>query len=303
VALALLLACPDELALVAITTVAADTALRARIAARLLAIAGRRDVEVFAGAQDALLRRERFALWDHVGQGLPDAPPGGDAPIRDEPAPERIVRAAREIDGLELLAVGPMTNLARALALDPELPRRVAGLTVMGGHVRRVAIGRKIFGPGIDYNLCSDPEASVAVLGAGFRTTLVPADVTLETWLRPADLARFDAAGPLGRALAAQIRIWDPIQRKLFTDLGGEMADDNVAFLHDPLTALALVDESPFGFEELEIVTTIRDGVLRTLEAAAGSGLGTPMRVATRIDAGAAERAMVERIVAGPPRA
>jgi len=303
VALALLLACPDELALVAITTVAADTALRARIAARLLAIAGRRDVEVFAGAQDALLRRERFALWDHVGQGLPDAPEGGDAPIRDEPAPERIVRAAREIDGLELLAVGPMTNLARALALDPELPRRVAGLTVMGGHVRRVAIGRKIFGPGIDYNLCSDPEASVAVLGAGFRTTLVPADVTLETWLRPADLARFDAAGPLGRALAAQIRIWDPIQRKLFTDLGGEMADDNVAFLHDPLTALALVDESPFGFEELEIVTTIRDGVLRTLEAAAGSGLGTPMRVATRIDAGAAERAMVERIVAGPPRA
>jgi len=299
VALALLLACSDALDLVAVTTVAGDTGLRARIAARLLGVAGRTDVEVFAGARDAVLRRERFATWDHVGKGLPDGP---DAPVRDEPAPERIVRAARETEGLMLLAVGPMTNLARALALDPDLPHRVAGLTVMGGHIRRVAIGRTVFAPGIDYNLCSDPEASVAVLGAGFRTTLVSADVTLQTWLRPADVARFEAAGPLARAVAAQVRIWDPIQRRLFTDLGGEMADDNVAFLHDPLTALALVDESALGFERLEIVTTIRDGVLRTLEVPAGSGLGPTMRVATRVDAAAAERAIVARIEAGPRR-
>jgi purine nucleosidase len=230
-----------------------------------------------------------------VGKGLTDGP---DAPISDEPAAERIVRAARETPGLELLFVGPMTNLARALALDPDLPKRVAGLTIMGGHVRRVAIGSKVFGPGIDYNLCSDPEASVACLGAGFETTLVTADVTLQTWMRPADVAAFESAGPVARAVAVQIRIWDPIQRKLFTDLGGEMAKDNVAYLHDPLTALALIDERGIGFERLRIVPTIVDGTFRTVEAPSDGALGIPMRVATRVDAPAVERAIVERIVA-----
>lgn len=293
VALAFLLGSPEEIELVAVTTVAADTALRARITARLLGLGGRTGVEVCAGEREAVLRPGRFAMWDHVGRGLPDGP---DARISPEPAAERIVRAAREHPGLELLFVGPMTNLARALALDPKLPERVAGLTIMGGHVRRAAIGGKVFGPGIDYNLCSDPEASVACLGSGFATTLVTADVTLQTWLRPEDVARMEAAGPVARAVAAQVRIWDPIQRKLFTDLGGEMAGDNVAFLHDPLSALALVDDASLRWESLRIVPTIERGTFRTIEVPAASPAGIPMRVATAVDADAARRAIVERV-------
>jgi purine nucleosidase len=293
VALALLLASPEAIALAAVTTVAADTTKRAQIAALLLGLAGRNDVPISIGERDALLRPHRFAIWGHEGLGVGDGP---SAPISSEPAPERIVRMAREMPGLHILAVGPMTNVARALALDPELPRRVAGLTIMGGHIRRVAIGRKVFPPGIDYNLCSDPEASVAVLGAGFQTTLVTADVTLQTWLRPADVDAMEKSGPVGRSVAAQIRIWDPVQRKLFTDLGGEMAEDNVGYLHDPLAALALIDPAPLHFEELRIVTTIEQGVLRTIEVDAASGLGAPMRVATRVDAHAAERSIVARI-------
>jgi purine nucleosidase len=188
--------------------------------------------------------------------------------------------------------VGPLTNLARALALDPELPRRVAGITVMGGHVREVRIGEHVCAPGIDYNLCSDPEATVAVLGAGFRTTLVTADVTLQTWLRRSDLARLDAGGAVARELAEQVRAWTPLQRKIFTGLGGRVAEDNVAFLHDPLTVQALVDASALCFEDLRIVPTLEAGVLRTLEVDPALGIGARMRVATRVDAGAAERAI-----------
>ena len=296
VALALLLASPEAIALRAVTTVAADTVCRARIAARLLALAGRTDVPIAIGEREALLRRQRFPIWGHEGLGLEDGPA---APISDEPAPECIVRLAREVPGLELLAVGPMTNVARALALDPKLPAHLGGLTVMGGHIRRAAIGSRVFAPGIDYNLCSDPEASVAVLGAGFRTTLVPCDVTLQTWLRPHDLEMLERSGPVGRALVAQIRIWDPVQRKLFTALGGEMAEDNVSFLHDPLTALALIDPAPLHFEELRIVTTLARGVLRTIEVDPALGLGAPMRVATSVDAGAAERSIVARLAKG----
>ena len=142
-ALGLILAAPAELELIAVTTVARDVRVRARIAARLLGLAGRTDVEVCAGEEAPLLRPlEAFGWWGHEERCFHEGP---DAPMTDEPAPERIVRAAREAPGLEIVAVGPMTNVARALALDPGLPRRVAGLTVMGGHVRDVAIGERIF--------------------------------------------------------------------------------------------------------------------------------------------------------------
>jgi purine nucleosidase len=269
IALALVLACPQQLDLVAVTTVAGDAPLRARIAAGLLALAGRRGVDVCAGEERPLLRSPaRFAMQGHERRCLDGLP---DAPFSREPAPERILRAARETPGLELVAVGPLTNLARAVALDPELPGRVAGLTVMGGHVREVRIGSHVCEPGVDYNLCSDPEATLAVLGAGFRTTLITADVTLSTWMTTADRECFERAGPLARALAAQIRIWTPVQQRIFTGMGGTLAADNAAFLHDPLTVLALIDPTPLRFERLRIATTIERGVLRTHELQANA--------------------------------
>ena len=88
-------------------------------------------------------------------------PVEGAAAMRvSEPAPERIVRAAREIPGLEIVLVGPLTNLARALALDPGLPGRVAGITVMGGHIREARIGR-LLAPFLEANsLKSDRRTS-----------------------------------------------------------------------------------------------------------------------------------------------
>ncbi len=291
-ALALVLSAPEALELVAVTTVGRNAELRARVAAGLLGLAGRSDVEVCSGESRPVLRgSDRFSWFDHEPRCLV---PGAAAKLSSESAPERIVRAARETEGLEVVLVGPLTNMARALALDPELPHRVGGITVMGGHIREVRIGDFVCAPGIDYNLCSDPEATLAVLGAGFRTTLVTADVTLSTWLRSADLERLDAAGPLGRALAEQVRIWAPVQRKIFTGMGGTLEPDNVAFLHDPLTVLALLDASSLGFETLRIVPTLESDVLRTLEAVPELGIGNEMQVATSVDAPAAEHAIVE---------
>jgi purine nucleosidase len=293
-ALAVLLGAPEALDLAAVTTVCGDTRLRARIAARLLGIAGRADVDVCAGEAAPLLRNaDRFVWFGHEGDALPDGP---DAPLSEEPAPARIVRAAREVAELELVAIGPLTNVARALAIDPDLPKRVAGLTVMGGHVRSVRLGGSELPPGIDYNLCSDPEATVAVLGAGFRTTLVTADVTLQTWMGPADVARMEAGGPLARAIAPMVRVWTGVQRRLFADWGGPEPADFAAFLHDPLTVLALIDPTPLHFETLRIVPTIQQGILRTLEAPPQSTLGSPMQVATRVDPPRAHQALTARL-------
>lgn len=278
----------------AVTTVCGDTRLRSRIASRLLGLAGRDRVEVCAGEEVPLLRAaNRFIWFGHEGKSLPDGP---DAQLSEEYGPSRIVRASREVADLEIVAIGPLTNVARALALDPKLPERVAGLTVMGGHVRSVKLGDRELPPGIDYNLCSDPEATVAVLGAGFRTTLVTADVTLATWMGPADLVRLESAGPLGRAIGAMTRQWTTVQKKLFSSWGGDEPAEFVAFLHDPLTVQALIDPSPLRFEPLRIVPTIESGVLRTREAPASSDLGSVMQVATAVDARAARETIVGRL-------
>jgi purine nucleosidase len=294
VALGVLLAEPDALELVAVTTVSGDTKGRAWAAARLLGLAGRTRVEVCSGDEAPLLRRDRFVWREIETAGYPE---GADAILSDEPAAERIVRAAREHPGLELVAIGPMTNLARALALEPGLPDLVGGVTLMGGHIRRVAIGELVCRPGIDYNLCSDPEASMAVLGAGFRARLVTADVTLQTWMTESDRRALAEAGPVARVIAELVRIWTPIQHELFTGIGGTLAPDNAAFLHDPLTVLSLVDPTPLRFETLHILPTIERGVLRTIEADPTLGLGAPMQVATAVDPDAARRGVVSRLL------
>jgi purine nucleosidase len=278
-----------------VTTVSAQSDRRAEIVASLLALAGREGIDICIGERGGLARpEERFNWFGHEDDF---GPADARAPISDEGAARRIVRAARECEGLEIVLIGPLTNLARALALDPELPRRVGGVTIMGGHVREVRIGSLVCPYGIDYNLCSDPEASVSVLGAGFDTTLVTADVTLQTWLRREDLDRMHEAGPLARELARRVELWAPLQYKLFTGMGGDVADDNVAYLHDPLTVLALVDESSLEFETLRILPTIERGILRTIEADPSWGVGAQMRVATRVDPDAARDAILQRLL------
>jgi len=135
------------------------------------------------------------------------------------------------------------------------------------------------------------------VLGAGFRTTLVTADVTLSTWLRDADVERLATAGPLARVLAEQVRLWKPVQHKIFPALGRTLEPDNAAFLHDPLTALSLLGDPALQFERMCVVPTVEQGVLRTLAVDPQLGIGSEMRVAIGVDARAAERAILDRLL------
>ena len=184
------------------------------------------------------------------------------------------------------------------MALDPKLPSRIARLTIMGGHIRRVAIGDYVCPPGIDYNLCSDPEAAMTVLGAGFTTRLVTADVTLQVWMSEAQRAQLAASPrPVPQMLARLVAGWTPRQIQIFTGMGGTLAPDNAAFLHDPLAVLSLIDASSLTFERLQILPTIQRSVLRTIEVPAASGLGAEMECAMAVDAARARDEIVRRVL------
>ena len=84
--------------------------------------------------------------------------------------------------------------------------------------------------------------------------------------MRREELEALRVAGALGGRLADQVDLWTPVQQRIFSGLGGVLAPDNVAFLHDPLTVLALFEPDSLHFETLRIATTIERGVLRTRE-------------------------------------
>jgi purine nucleosidase len=290
--LALALASP-EIELVAVTTVSGDTQLRARIARRLLDLGGRADVPVFAGETRTRTGTDSF-FW-HGGEGEGILATGTVDDIEAEPAPRAIGRLLRDHGDLEVVAVGPLTNIAAVLDLDPSLAARISCLTIMGGHLRRIAYADHEFAPGVDYNLCSDPEASLRALRAPVPTRLVTGDVTLQTWIGPDDLARIGAVEtPFHRALERAVRHWTPIQQRVFGGLGARVGDDNVAFLHDPLALACVYDESFCRFEDLAVAATVEDGVFRTRE---GDGPGArPMRCAVDLDAARFRAHFVRRL-------
>src|SRR5699024_6678142 len=96
----------------------------------------------------------------------------------EESAAELLVRLARETPGeMDVLAVGPLNNLALALALEPRLPDLVRRLVDMGGAVRDAGN----VGPHTEANVANDPEAAAVVFLAGFTRELVVLDVTMRT--------------------------------------------------------------------------------------------------------------------------
>lgn len=282
VALALALASP-ELDLAAVTTVSGDARRRAGIAAHLLALAGRTDVPVFAGCERPL-GVGRFVWFGHEGIEL-----GGErgrGAVRDEPAEEALRRLFDGRGDLELVTIGPLTNLAAALRRDPGLARRIPRLTMMGGFLSGAAPDGRPLPPVIDYNLCGDPAAAAAVFAAAIPMRLVPIDVTLRVWLTEADAAALAAAArPIGPAVARALRAWAPIQRDGFAGLGAPVPAGAVSYLHDPLAVACAHDESFCTFTALDLRPVRDGGLFRLAPCAPGTPGAAHARVATAVDA------------------
>jgi purine nucleosidase len=109
--LALALAAP-ELELLAVTSVGNEAVLRARIARKLLELAGREHVPVYAGCRVPLLAGAGYNWFGHEGLGILE--PGIEPPIERAHAVDALLELSERRPGLEICAVGPLTNLALA---------------------------------------------------------------------------------------------------------------------------------------------------------------------------------------------
>jgi purine nucleosidase len=150
---------------------------------------------VFAGCPSPLVRApEEDAAFVHGSDGFGDVGfPEPRATASDEHAALALLRLTRERPGeLTLVALGPLTNLALALRLDPSLPERVARLVVMGGAVTGQGNTGKV---PAEFNIGFDPEAAHVVFEAFPQFDLVDWEATLRHALDDTEFDRWLAAG------------------------------------------------------------------------------------------------------------
>jgi purine nucleosidase len=217
-ALALLMAFNDARhEIVGLTIAAGNVGLQytVRNALKLCEVAGRADIPVFAGAPAPLLHPSPDAGYVHGQDGFGDvgfAPPMRQA--EDEHAALAILRLSHEHVGrLVLVALGPLTNIALALKLDPTLPQRVARFVVMGGAV--TCHGN--ITPAAEFNFYFDPEAAHITLQAFERYDLADWEATIahglphrevDAWLAAdSERARFYAR------ISEKTRLWSADRR------------------------------------------------------------------------------------------
>ncbi|KFN51761.1 hypothetical protein N790_04190 [Arenimonas malthae CC-JY-1] len=216
-ALALLMAFADTRhELLGLTIAAGNVGLRHTVAnaLKLCEVAGV-DVPVYAGCPVPLVHPAEDAAYVHGNDGFGDTgyEPAA-ARAEDEHAALAIIRIAREQAGkLLLVTLGPLTNLALALRLDPDLPSRVGRLVIMGGAVT----GQGNTSIPAEFNIAFDPEAADVVFRAFPRAEVVDWEAVVRHGFQHQDFDRWlqagDGRGRFYEAISRYTRDWSKGRR------------------------------------------------------------------------------------------
>jgi inosine-uridine nucleoside N-ribohydrolase len=229
-----------EIELLAVTVVAGNVPVEQGVQAalELLETAGASHIPVHRGADRPLLQDPR--AWrrlldirreDPTAQVLwRDAPPAATTLVPDpQPAARALVELVDAHPGeITVLAIGPLTNVATAILLDPEWQYKVGRVVWMGGAFELPDVLQEL-------NAAYDPEATHLVMTSDAPLLVIPLDVTLRTYMHIDEVARLEAAAtPLARYLGRSVRPW-------VTWLAARFGRDGCP-LHDPLAMAAILD-------------------------------------------------------------
>lgn len=170
-------------------------------------------------------------------------------------AAQFIVDMARALPGrITLVPVGPLTNIAAALALEPKLPQLIKNIVFMGGSVKE---GGNV-SPVAEANIWNDPHAADRVFTAGFDLTMVGLDVTYQVVVPVAMFEKFAAQHkhPVTDTLLHAVRFYAQFYATRYPDLKSNPG----CFGHDMLAFIALLHPELFSFAKGRL-RCVSDGI------------------------------------------
>jgi purine nucleosidase len=248
IAILMALASPEELHVLGITCVAGNvplsrTELNAR---RICELAGRLDMPVFAGCPRPLILPLRTATHAHGRTGLDGCglPEDSAMALQDRHAVDFIVDTCMsgEDNGATICALGPMTNLAMAIVMEPRIISKIDKVVFMGG----AAFGLGNITPSAEFNIAVDPHAARIVLESGVDAVMFGLDVTHQAITTPARLDSVRAIQtPVGRAAAGMLTFYDRNNLERYGSPGGP--------LHDPCVIAWLLQPDLFRGKRVHV--------------------------------------------------
>lgn len=247
VALLLAMASPQELELRGVACVAGNVPLdlTAANARRIVELAGRTDIPVYAGCPRPIMGPLITAAHVHGEDGLAGASlPPPSIPLAEGHAVDFIVDEclAAGPDGITLCPMGPLTNIALAIVKAPEILPNIAEIVLMGGAV----LGPGNVTPSAEFNIHVDPHAAHVVFECGRPIVMHPLDVTHKAIATPERVAAIlDIGSPVGDAAAGMLALYDRGQEERYGGPGGP--------LHDPCVIAYLLAPELFAGRHVRV--------------------------------------------------
>jgi inosine-uridine nucleoside N-ribohydrolase len=232
-----------ELDLVACTTVNGNVEVQycTNNTLRTLEFVGRGDVPVYEGLDRPLARPDfpipRALKFDNGVHGRELPIPDTTLSKKDASAVDFLIDVYRNAtEEIVLMPVGPLSNIAAALAVYPKFADLVPEVIIMGGAHHKGNIT-----PSAEFNIWADPEAAAKLFAAGFqKITLVPLDATHKALVSDARSRKLESLG--SKAALAASRFID--QRIRAYDDNQPMDERNACPVHDALCVNFMLDPS-----------------------------------------------------------
>lgn len=277
-ALALILALRSpEVQIAGITAVAgnAPVEMTSANARRVLEHLDAGSIPVAMGRPNPLNHRLEDALSVHGVDGLGncDLPPPR-LPQHPARAWDFLAQAVLDAPGkVAMVATGPLTNVAYAFELHPELPGLLAELVIMGGAYGLTPYGKGNRTPFAEFNIWQDPEAARAVFDSGADISAVGLDVTMdpEACLDGQHLEQIKGSSTKAGRLTAQLVEY-------------EVKHHGLCRMHDPLALAVLLDASLFDFVSAHVEVVGGSDWDRGITRVLPSGGSQLIQVASTVD-------------------
>jgi len=252
-----------------------------RNALQITELGQRTDISVFAGCHQPMFREPIHGQF-HGENGLGNtAFPAPQKQLETLHAVNFLIKsceqAIRDNQPVTLCVLGPVTNLATALRMRPQIAAGIARVVLMGGAYREA--GNRTMTS--EFNMLADPHAAHVVFSSELNITVLPLDATHQVILTPERVGKFiNVSGRISQPLGELMAFWDRNDIRRYGSRGGP--------LHDPLVIAYVLAPELFGSEKARVFVEYNSELCMGQTVAdwyGKSGQTANVDIVTRVDA------------------